>query len=239
MTEEFLDDELIPPTPERVAKRAVVMSAVIYRAFMEAYPDEPEVKTECQNILHWLEQLRVLDELEVKEKEILSTPLGQLPSRQAINSTWRSEGLVVLAWALNCFDLPAYDELVDPQAVVNSLHFLNSGAAELLASPNLRATNELEQYAERMFALHWRLREYHLHPGKLDFQKFAQEAWFGPLDVSGLRFIDQDLAIGQNEISQTSDEDFRQCMSITSERHQAANWLVGDDQTYSEVDTGT
>jgi hypothetical protein len=146
---------------------------------------------------------------------------------------------VVLAWALNCFDLPKYDEMIDPQAVVNSLSFLNNEAKKLLTSPNLRTSDEFAQYAARMFALHWRLREFHLNSNKMDFQNFAKEAWFGPLDIEGLRLIDNDLAIGQYEISQAPDEDFWKCMSIANERHQAANWLIGYEEIYSEVDTGT
>lgn len=239
MTGQFSDDDLSPPSSDRVAKRALVMSAVIHRAFMEPRSEEPEVQTECQNIITWLKHLNIQDELEVEEREILNTPPGKLSDRQVINSTWRSEGLAVLAWALNCFDLPAYDEMVDPQAVVNRLYFLDEGAEELLISPNLRASNELEQYAERMFALHWRLQEFRLNPKKMNFRQFAEEAWFGPLDVSGLRFINNDLAIGHSELSIATSQDIQKCVSITIERHQAANWLIGYDEIYSEVDTST
>jgi hypothetical protein len=238
-TQELPVAELSPPSPARVVKRAMVMTAVMHRAFMEPYAAEPTVKEQCQRVLTWLERLNVLGELELNEKEILYTPLGHLPNRQAIHSTWRSEGLVVLAWALNCLNLPDYDELSDPRAVADSLYFLSNEIENLLTAPTLRGKNELEQYAERMVALHWRLRQFYLKPEKMNFKQFAKEAWFGPLDISGLRFIDNDLALGETEISQTADEEFRKCLRITSERHQTANWLIGYDEIYSKVATNT
>lgn len=237
--EELPESKLIPPNPKRVAKRALVMATVIHRAFMEPYSTEPEVKDQCQRALTWLAQLHLSDELELEEKQILDTPLGQLSSRQAIRSTWRTEGLVVLAWALNRFDKLPYDELADPKAVSDSLYFLRDEAESLLTTPQLRAKDELEQYAEQMFALHWRLREFSLNPRKIDFRQVAKETWFGPLEVSELRFIDDDLAVGDTEISKASEEEIWTCVSIASERHQAANWLIGSQEIYSEVDTST
>ena len=90
-----------------------------------------------------------------------------------------------------------------------------------------------------MFALHWRLRQFYLKLDKMDFKQFAKEAWFGPLDISGLRFIDNDLALGETGISQAAGEEFRKCLRITSERHQTANWLIGSDKIYSKVATST
>jgi hypothetical protein len=116
---------------------------------------------------------------------------------------------------------------------------LNLEISLLLIAPTLRVKNELEQYAKRMFALHWRLRQFYLEPDKLDFKQFAKEAWFGPLDISGLRFIDNDLALGVTEISQAAGEEFRKCLRITKERHQSANWLIGYDEIYSKVATNT
>jgi len=51
--------------------------------------------------------------------------------------------------------------------------------------------------------------------------------------------IDHDLALGETEISQAADEEFRKCLRITNERHQTANWLIGYDEIYSKVATST
>ena len=76
MTEEHFDNTPPPPTAKRVARRAIVMSVVVHRAFMESDADEPEVKSQCQQAYAWLKQLDVTNELESTEKIILDTPLG-------------------------------------------------------------------------------------------------------------------------------------------------------------------
>jgi hypothetical protein len=53
--------------------------------------------------------------------------------------------------------------------------------------------------------------------------------------LDGLRFIDGDLAIGNRRIADASPEEIKKCTSIATERHIAAYWLQGSDETYSKV----
>jgi hypothetical protein len=48
-----------------------------------------------------------------------------------------------------------------------------------------------------------------------------------------------DLAIGDRPITEADPAEVRRCQSIAMERHQAANWLLGDAEIYSEADTST
>ena len=103
----------------------------------------------------------------------------------------------------------------------------------------LRPAEELRRCSAQLFALHWRLRNFGLKPEAMDFQSFARDAWFGPLDVTGLRFIDNDLAIGEAPIVEADEGDFALCIEATMERHQAINWLIGQHELYSEVTADT
>ncbi len=232
--------ELNPPSPLRVARRALVMCAVVCRAFIENESDTQWAEDLRHDVIEWTKCIGVFNELEPKEIIILTTPIGQLLAQDHINYSWQCEGLAVLAWALQRFDLPEYDQQIVAADVTDTLGFLdNEEAQKMLRTTVLRNTTELNQYAELMFSLHWRLRDYSLTPRPMDFQKVAKEAWFGPLEIRGLRFADQDLVIGEQSISKVAEQKRKECLGITTERHRAINWLLGNDETYSQVTTDT
>lgn len=233
--------ELIPPPPLRVAKRALAMCAVVCRSFLEDGEDAHEEEEELRlQSLEWINALNIGDELEPQEKLLLETPVGSLTDEQRLPYTWQSEGLGVLAWALQKYELPAYDEIVNPTEIAHSLFFLEERATELLDAPQLRESSEIQQFGELMLSLHWRLRDFmQINPKPIDFLKSAREAWFGPLEIRGLRFINNDLALGDQAIATATDEMRFKCIGIAYERHHAVNWLLGHDELYSEVTTDT
>jgi hypothetical protein len=233
-------EEPEPPTPERVACRALALAAVAARALLEQDdPSESWVAEFHRDTLAWVEAVGIGDELEPDEWEVLQRPPGALDRRAQIDATWRLEGLAVLAWALGRFELPAYDQLVHPQALVRSLGFPDADASRrLLAHPSLRPPAELEALSKQLLALHWRLRDYTLRPQAMDFRAFARDCWFGPLDISPFRLIDDDLALGGYAISDAPEDVFRSALSAAMERHKAINWLAGGG-LYSQTDTST
>jgi hypothetical protein len=235
------DDEPEPPTPERVARRALALAAVTARALLEQQdPSDPRSEANRQRFLSWVAALNLEDELEPDEWEVLQRPVGRLDRQAAINSTWRLEGLGVLAWALGRFELPPYDELVDPRKLLGALPVLYREAArELLRRPRLRPAQELAALRKQMLGLHWRLRDFTLRPQPMDFRAFARDCWFGPLDISPFRLIGGDLALGDHAISNAPEDVFRSALSAAMERHQAINWLTGGGAVYSETDTST
>jgi len=233
------DFELNPPSPERVAKRAFALAAVVCRSGIEQGEFHSAAEDFRRDVLRWLTDARVTDELEPEERVLLETPLGSLTERQEINASWRGEGLAVLAWALKRFELPAYDQIVSPPDVADALGFLTNDGYELLAAPELRAPEEIDHLAELMLAAHWRLRQFSIDGLPMEYAVFAQTCYFGPLETRGLRFVDGDLAIGERAISKVQEAEWREVLSIVRERQQAANWLTGQDPIYSEVTCDT
>lgn len=233
-------DGWMPPSPRRVAARALVLCAVVCRGFIEQEAATQETEALRRRILDWLGRLELLPEAEPQELAMLRAPLGRLPPQEAVDAGWRCEGLAVLAWALQVLPLPGYDQEVEPKAATEALGFLwEEEAGELLAAPNLRAAPEIERLGKQLFALHWRLVEFSLRPKSLYFGSFAKDAWFGPLDTSYVRLIQGDLAIGERPIVRADPDEVSQCASLARERHQAVNWLLGQDPLYSRVATDT
>jgi hypothetical protein len=233
-------DEPEPPTAQRVARRALALAAVTARALLEQDdPSEAWVAEFFRGTLAWVEALGITDEVEPDEHEVLRSPPGSLDEPAQIDSTWRLEGLAVLAWALGRFDLPAYDRLVEPQEVIRSLGFPDAEASgRLLGSPSLRPPAELEALRKQLLGLHWRLLEFTLRPQAMDFRAFSRDCWFGTLDLSPFRLIGDDLALGDHAISDAPEDVVGAALSATMERHKAINWLTGGG-VYSETDTPT
>jgi hypothetical protein len=73
----------------------------------------------------------------------------------------------------------------------------------------------------------------------MNFEEFARTASFGPLPLDGLRLIEQDLEIQGVPLFRASKDLWREVLSITQERHQAINWLLGHDPVYARVTTDT
>ena len=235
------DAEPIPPTPTRVARRALALAALCGRALLEQEdPADPGVDETRQRILEWVDAIGIRDELEPQEWKVLQRPLGRVEPQDAMNATWRLEGLAVLAWALNRFELPPLDQLVDPGKLLPSVGILNADrAAALIAEPPLRSIDELKTLRNRLFAIHWRLVNLRLKPEPMNFADFARTAWFGPLDITGARLINGDLALGDHAIADAPFDLLGAVQSSAMERHLAINWLCGGSVVYSETDVST
>lgn len=104
-----------PPAAERVARRAIALTAVGNRGLIENEGDSLDSPDEISRaMLTWIHGSDVAEELEPEEWKVLQRPYGSLDSRATIDSVWRLEGLGVLLWALGMYELPPYDQLVVP-----------------------------------------------------------------------------------------------------------------------------
>ncbi len=239
-TEEDNDEDppLNPPAMERVLRRAFCLAAVVCRSFI----DEPD-NEHCANLQaamkSWLHDMGAEQELELWEADCIHAPLGSLEPQIRTNASWLSEGLGILAWALNLHDLAPHDECIDPQEVSNELDFLHPEAAELFHEAELRNTEETESESDKALAIHWRLRQFQLDGRPINFGEFAKTAWFGPLNIEEVALVDGDLSINRQPLSKASAEHVSIAMSTARERHRAFNWLLGHEEVYSQVDTST
>jgi hypothetical protein len=234
------DEDADAPTAERVARRALALTAVTARAILEQDKANPKAASTYQDLLAWVSDLGNDDEFEPNEWEVLQRPLGRLDQRGQIDSTWRLEGLVVLAWALGRFDIPPHDQLVELNPLWRSLGLLDADVSQaLVTEAALRPRTEIGTLRNRMFALHWRLRNYHLTPDVMNFAEFARTCSFGPLDLTGLPLVEGDLGLRGVRLDRAPPDVFSTAHSIAQERHQAVNWLWEGPERYSEASVAT
>jgi hypothetical protein len=260
------DDMPHRPTPARVARRALALTAVTARAILEQGGvnlglDSPKWNPltwvrhilagqadQHQKLLQWVQLVGIHDEFEPDEWEVLQRLPSRLDQQQQITSTWRLEGLGVLAWALGRFEIPPHEQLVECHSLWRGLGMLDVTACKsLLAAPTLRPLPELQALRRRLLAINWRLTNFYVRPTAMDFIRVAEEsfgnydrtAWFSPQEVAELPLVEGDLAIRGVRLDRASPGEFSVARSIAHERHLAARWLCEGPEKYSATDVST
>lgn len=229
----------LPPEPSRVATRALILAAASCRGLIEKDAYDHGAEELRLKVVGWLMRVGASEELEANEAALLATPLGKLDRKATLNATWLSEGMVVLAWALYCADLPPFHSECNPSEVANAMGFLEDRENTAAQSPRLRDSTEIQSWAETYLTLHWRLRQFSQKPERIDFVKYVSACAWGPLRLEHLEISGDDLAINGERIEKVAPDGFRRTLSITQERHQAFNWLLGFERVYSQVTTDT
>jgi hypothetical protein len=221
------------PSAEQAARRALALAAVVCRSGIEQNAGDPEAESFRVEVLEWLDTAGVASSLEPEELEMLEAPLGTLTEQQEKNAGWRAEGLGVLAWALNRWELDPFYTPTDAPTVAEALGFMEPEGLELLKSPKLRSESEREKLARQLYLIHMRLRQaYDKEPGSRNAAQLAMELKVNSVDLD---LVDDDLAISDVPLTEVPSEVIRYTISTVAERHRAANWLLGDNPAYSEV----
>ena len=234
------DEDLTPPTPIQVAQRSLILSALVCRGHIELDAGNPEAQSLAKRIVDWLEPLDLNSVMEPNEAAVINSPLGQVPKQIAINATWQTEGLAIIAWALGRGAFPLHDEQVDQYTVTDSLEFLIEDAAEFIRMPELRTAKELHACRELEYAIHCRLRNYIREKNQKDFTRWIEMEWLEILKIDANHLIaGNDLAIGGRPIFEVDEQNVQTCAQITWERHRAAIWLFGEYPIYSELPVDT
>jgi Domain of unknown function (DUF4272) len=229
-----------PPDADRVARRALALTAVTVRAILEQDGASRSSSETHKKLLDWIRDLGIDDELEPDEWEVVQRKPGKLGSQMQINSTWRLEGLVVLAWALKRFDIPPHDQLVEVNPLWDSLGWPDADTALcLLESPDLRSRAEIGTLRNRLLPIHWRIRNYGIRPSAFDFAEHARTCDWGPLDITDLPLVDGDLSIRGKRLDRADSEAVGIAHSAAMERHKAANWLRDGPKQYSLASEAT
>jgi Domain of unknown function (DUF4272) len=112
-----------PPTPEKVARRAVILSVIACRGITDKQVDNGGAGHIATKSKDWLQSLNLEEEMSAWEKAVVFSPLSSLTDRDRINASWLSEAVAVLAWALGRIEMPAFDEMCDPQQCQTALDF--------------------------------------------------------------------------------------------------------------------
>jgi hypothetical protein len=223
-----------------VAQRALIQCAVVCRGNIDQFPDEPVVVETNDRIRNWLERLGLIPIMEPLEATTLNAPLGTLDRPATIAATWSAEGLAMLAWALNRFNLPWLDEKVDPFELTDSLSFLHDEAGSLLEGGELRPFDELQACRELLYAVHCRVRQAQRRRERTDFTSWIDPTWLELLCIDRDELIiDRELAVDRKAVVEIDDDRTNVVEWTVRQRHRACIWLVGEYEVYTETPADT
>ena len=230
-----------PPSAEKVARRALILSVIACRGIVEGDKQDPDGAEKLANRSYqWLLTLGLEPDFSDWERIVFNTPFGHLSDQDRVNASWLSEAVVVMAWALGKIDLPAFTEQCDPAGSANSLGFLQPSETTALNSPKLLPPEALQEYNEFIYNVHWRIRDFSINKKGYDFESLARKAWGEPITRHGLTLSENDISLNGVPLSKPAESEWRPFSSITRERHQASNWLIGyASEDFYEVTTDT
>ncbi len=238
----LLADGLQAPGAERVARRALILLALATRGLLDedaGKPDEADAEELRNEIWQWLGRHDLHAEAEPLEAELLQAPIGTAPQQRVVDAVWRAEGAQVLLWALGQRPLPDHDAQEHPYQVSKEAGLRAEAEPAVLQHPTLRAPEELEAKRLQLQGLSWRFTDHRLNPRAFDYRSFAARAPMGRFSLDGVTLAGDDLALRGAAIHEAAPELVGLCSSIARERHIAANWLIGVNPVYSNVDAPT
>ncbi|GIW75222.1 MAG: hypothetical protein KatS3mg104_0285 [Phycisphaerae bacterium] len=231
--------DFLIPDARRVAERMYVMLAVAYRGVLDINPDRPNRDAYLARLADWFWSMNIGHELEEHERYVLDQPLGELGLQRAQELVQSFEAVSILAWALELVELTAHDQFVQPKRLVETLGLFREDARFVIDSAQLRCEAEIRTVADRILAVHWRLRELEIHPRPVDFLSMCRDGWFGAFDTESLTMIENDLSVSQQPITRIDPTMRQRLHQSIRQRHQALNWLCGHHPVFSHVKIST
>ncbi len=143
--------EIAPPTPDRVAIRALALGAACGRAHLEVgavnegVVSREEAEGYRAQILAWVKREGLLEHLSEPEQEWLSTPIGGLSPEDTFDASWCSESLLVLLWALRSVEsIPPYDSEVRTGELMEKLPPVGASTEAFIRDAGLRDLREID-----------------------------------------------------------------------------------------------
>lgn len=227
-------------TATQLARRAVVMGAVAFRASVERSNDRraPEI---TEWILPWLEKMGVAEDIDPIELRLLETPYKRLDKTQSIDANWSGEGAAIFCWALGTVDKPPRLAPADQQIVITTLGIMKPTIPRILNSPMLRERSELEQFCKQVRLTRIVLHETHIKDGPLTAEKrrLVSEIRRGKvtseLENAGITVDDTDFREIQGLVGNATTEARRLAAGAHVAREVAVTWLFDSRENYFDI----
>ena len=228
-------------TAQEVAKRALAMGAVAFRATLEV-TDHPRTREIAKQIPQWLDKLSISDALDPIERNILRTPYGQLDRSQRLDTNWSGEGAALFGWTLRICEKPPQFKAADHSAALTTLKVMRNEAEAILNSAVLRSEEELLDYCKAVRVTRVVLQEIHVLESDLDAGAKDLVISLGRQKVIA-ELADCGIQIAASDIDETriifTDAKPNECQSVSGAyvaRDVGVTWLLTSRPRYFDND---
>ena len=166
MPEELLEED-VPRTADAVARRCVVLYAVVAAGNRQGRA----------GLVEWLRGEGLFGDVSPLEMEFLAG--GEPNEQQMINASWRTEALGMLLWSLGKVEAADIGNVPVLRAALPELY---GATGEFVAGAALRDEVEILTFYEAIYQAHWAVRDARLnarpvpeglHPGVLQERHHA------------------------------------------------------------------
>lgn len=221
--------------PHQVARRTLVLITLAFRGSLETVRQTKAVELSVQ-LLPWLREQKLEDELDPRERKILETSFGRLSPSQLNDLRIAGEPVAWFAWALERGERPQPQKWADAMPWITKLAIERPEALALLDAPQLRDETELAAAARESAAVATALRQARLTERPLGLMTAAKdllarqkrEQW-SPL---GIEISDADLSAAAETVAALPVEQQKQLGRLTFVRELALSWLFDRRPSY-------
>lgn len=237
--------DILLRSPREAAERALVLSAVCRRAFLEERAREIEDddrEAERFDLVAWLRTEGLDGAATDDERRLLHARVGRLPPDDAAEASWRTEALVALAWALDLLpEMPPYDAVADPAAVVSAIPAPWSPTAAWRRDARLRPEATIATERERAELWHWRAETADLVVVADDAERSALATAIRDVAAEArnagvlTRLIRDDFPARGEAYRALAAEAVAELGAVAVERVRALNWLCGFGSGWNDV----
>lgn len=216
-----------------VHRRGLALAYLTCRALIDADPN-PRAREMSEKILFFVNGVGLTSDLLPHEMRLLKAPFGSLNETECAATSWLSEGMVLLAWAIGHAELPDFRTKCHPGPAAINLGMFRPGTKDRLAQATLRDPMEIEMKALTYLALNWRIGHFLLNPAeKIDFAARLKDPQSPHLLVDEVELLDGDMAIDGVPLVEVPHQRAGEVAFIVRERFNALQWLQGYAEHYS------
>lgn len=215
--------------PQQVAKRALILGAIAFRASLEL-TDHPRVVELSLRLLPWLEQVGCSDELDPIERELLETPYGRLGDGLRIDANCAGEAASFFCWALGLASPLEVSSPADQSGLTVLLAILRPDALGILQSASLRSIGEIEDACRHFVLIQSILRETKIEEARDIVRRYHLQK----LEAVGLNATEDAIARASETVAQMTPLERSRAAGFYSVRAHAALWFFSDRRRYFE-----
>jgi hypothetical protein len=218
---------------EAVHRRALALAYLTCRAMIDSDPD-PGAKKMSDNVLAFVEGVGLSQDLLPHQMRMLNAKFGTLSESVCVETSWLSEGMVVLAWSIGLAELPDFRTKPHPGPTAIRLGMFQPGTKARLEQAVLRDANEIEAKALTYLVLNWRIGNFILNPqDRMDLAAKLKDPRSPHLLVDEVELLDGDMAIDGLPLAGVPHDRAGEVFQIVRERFNAFKWLQGYSSQYS------